>query len=307
MIYKDFQYAKTVEKLENGKTIRFEIERNGQKAFFNFIKRDISNELTFLPKGKYYDIITPFDYGGIYYTSREILQYFFETFQNWCLDNKIISMFIRFDPCYVFDFDLFSNFMNIRKVNDLIYIDLETEFWKDYSKGRKSDINKISKLNFEVCRVDVDSFYKLYIETMNRNKAHKYFYFDKEVLKSIIYEKFGRVFGIKLDGVLRSAMIVLDNKSTSYYFLGGSVDINLDTNAMLLHQVALKLKKEGKRIFFLGGGRSGVYEFKRRFSKKTLPYYVGEKIFDSKVYDNLVKLTNRFDNDFFPKYREKVI
>lgn len=290
---------------DKGEAFYFYIEKKNEYCFYPFVRREIQN----INNTMYYDIITPFDYGGMIYSNNSILNDFFQKFDEYCKSHNIVSEFIRFLPTYNFDIDTISNYMDISKVNDLIYIDLESNFWEGYSRGRKSNINRIKKLNFEIKDINIEEFYTLYTESMDRNEANQYFYFDIVALKRIVNNAFGRVFGIFIDNILISSMIVLVDESSAYYFLGATSTSNLsiDGNAMLFHSISLLLKNENKKLFFLGGGRKGVYEFKRRFSLKTFPYYIGKKIYNQTIYDELVKLNNKKDNNFFPKYREKII
>jgi hypothetical protein len=310
MLYKNKDYAAIVSAFENGGTSEiFEVKNENDRAFYSFIKRDISAEIFGVEHGQYFDIITPFDYGGIYCSSPAILPIFFEKFSAWCKENSIVSEFIRFDPCEVFDIKTISSYIEIKKINELIYIDLTIDFWQCYSKGRKSDIARVKKEACDIYETTIESFYPLYLDSMIRNKAHDYFYFYKDALQNLVNEKFARVFAIAINERLMSSIIILDDNDRSYYFLGASQTdmINTDANTVLLHEVALRLKSEGRQKFFLGGGREGVYNFKQRFSKKTLPYYIGCKIHNKEVYDDLVRLAGRDENNFFPKYREKII
>lgn len=309
MLYFSSNYTNIVASFENGTERTFSFNQGKEYAKFNYIKRDISDEISSLEKGKYFDLISPFDYGGIEYSSTLILKDFFKSFSKWCFENNIISVFIRFAPMYSFDYRAINQYINLKKVNELIYIDLEKDFWSNYSRGRKSNINRIKKLNYRVDRILFDDFYPLYIESMKRNKAHAYYFFDKEVLYSLVKENIARLYGIYIEDKLVSTIMIFDDIDKSYYFLGGAITnkLVLDANAMLFHEVALMLKKEGKSMFFLGGGREGVYNFKRRFSKKTLPYYIGYKVYNTKIYNELINLTQRFGNQFFPQYREKII
>lgn len=293
----------------DGKLTTYTIKQKSQIISYNFIKRDISHELQWLEEGKYFDIITPFDYGGYYSTCKELYPDFFEAFSKFCQEENIVSEFIRFCPTYDFDFETIGHYIDLQKVNDLIYIDLTGDFWTSYSRGRKSNINKIMNYNYSIESIHIDDFYTLYKDTMNRNNAHSFFIFNLEGLSNLAMDGFARLYGIYLDNELVSGLMLLDEKDISYYFLGATSSNLLSThaNALLFHKVALMLQKEGKKIFFLGGGRKGVYDFKRRFSNKTLPYYIGKKIHNQEVYNHLVNLTNSQENDFFPKYREKVI
>ena len=309
-LYFSQQYASIVSVFEKGGIANsFCIEKDGEYARYFFIKRDIAYEVEGLEKERYFDIVTPFDYGGISYSSVEILPYFFEEFSKWCKANAIVSEFVRFDPCRKFDIDSLSAFLEIIKINDLIYIDLQDDFWLNYSKGRRSDIAKAKKLSYSVVNTTVDVFHPIYIETMVRNGSNSYFYFSKQALDILVEQGFARVFGVFVEGRALSSIVILDDETHSYYFLVASSyeTLSFDTNALLLHEVAMILKNEGKSLFFLGGGRQGVYDFKSRFSKKTAPYYIGRRIHNQEVYNELVKLTKHDKNNFFPQYREKII
>jgi len=310
MVYQNDRYGAIVAALEQkAEFATFQIRDNSHYASYYFVKRDLSTVFSALEGGKYFDIITPFDYGGCFFTCKEIIPHFFEAFSQYCQEENIISEFIRFCPTYTFDFETIAQYIDLQKVNDLVYMDLCEDFWNGYSRGRKSDIAQAQKKCYCFEKINIHNFYTLYKETMVRNEAHSYFYFDQAVLQKLVDEKFARVFGIRVNGELVSSLIVLDEKETSYYFLSATANafLSFRFNALLIHEVALMLQKEGQKKFFLGGGRAGVYDFKRRFSHKTLPYFIGKKIHNQSIYNDLVTLTKRQDNAFFPQYREKII
>lgn len=309
-LYQTSRYTQIVSAFENaGKACYFEVQMGNEVAFYHFVKRDISSVVSSLNEGVYFDIITPFDYGGYFFTCKEIIPHFFEAFAQYCKEENIVSEFIRFCPMYNFDFETIKNYINVQKVNDLVYMDLEENFWNGYSKGRKSDIRQIQKKPYRVECIGVKDFYPLYQESMQRNKAHAYFDLNQDALQKLVDEAFARVFGIYVDETLVSSIMILDEATVSYYFLSATLDdfLKSHVNALLLHEIAIIVRNEGQKKFFLGGGRVGVYDFKRRFSQKTLPYFIGKKIHNQTIYDELVSLTKRQDNTFFPKYREKVI
>lgn len=309
-LYKNSRYAQIVSKFENsGEACYFEMKDGCEVASYHFIKRDIVSDSPHLKIAPCFDIVSPFDYGGYSFTCKEIIPHFFEAFSQYCQKENIVSEFIRFCPTYAFDFETIAQYVDLQKVNDLVYIDLCEDFWKGYSSGRKSDINQIQKKSYCFEEMEIQAFYSLYRETMARNQAHSYFYFDEGALQKLLDEKFARVFGLYVDDTLASSVIILDEENVSYYFLSATSNdfLSARSNTLLLHEVALMLQKEGQKKFFLGGGRAGVYDFKRRFSQKTVPYFIGKKIHNQRIYDDLVTLTKRNNNTFFPQYREKII
>lgn len=61
-----------------------------------------------------------------------------------------------------------------------------------------------------------------------------------------------------------------------------------------------------------GGGRSNaeddsLYIFKKQFGQNTLlDFYIGQKIWDQKMYDKICKIMDvDKDSGFFPAYRKK--
>lgn len=69
-------------------------------------------------------------------------------------------------------------------------------------------------------------------------------------------------------------------------------------------------KENNYKLIHHGGGRSdssedGLYQFKKRFSKNTeFEFYVGKKIWNEEIYNELCKKSGN-EIEFFPGYRKK--
>ena len=90
-IYFDKNYGKLYEKIEKGKLEEFKVENEYGKITNLFIKREIPINVE---NKKYYDIITPYGYGGVDIkgkVSKLLLDYFFYKFDEYCkINNSVI-------------------------------------------------------------------------------------------------------------------------------------------------------------------------------------------------------------------------
>lgn len=90
--------------------------------------------------------------------------------------------------------------------------------------------------------------------------------------------------------------------------------MKLGANNLLLYEVAKDFSIKGYKKFHLGGGYGGndspLFEFKKSFNKNgILDFYIGKKIYNKKMYDKLVNIRKKEENDkienssYFPLYR----
>lgn len=301
------EWGTIVSQLDNGELNFFSFSENQESAYFQYVKRDISKELTFLEEGKYYDIITPFDYGAFYYTSETILKKALQHFLGKCNEENIISGFFRFNPMINQNYEILNQYIDIIALQKHIVIDLIQEYQKDFSKRKIRNINKAKQYQYQFIIDDsIESFYDIYLETMNRVESSQYFLFSKDTLEQLI--RFGKIFSIQFEDRVVSSLFIIEDQETVFYFLGGtrSMYLNFGLNSLLFDLVC-KYYLNQKKYFFLGGGHPNLYQFKKEFSSKTQQFYIGKKIFNNELYEKLVRDTKREDNNFFPQYREKIV
>ena len=97
-IYYNPEYCKLYEKIEDGTVETFTCESEAGKIEHLFIKRKIHSDTV----DGYFDIITPYGYGGpliIDCRNKEsLLAEFGKSFSAYCEQNRIVSEFIRFHP-----------------------------------------------------------------------------------------------------------------------------------------------------------------------------------------------------------------
>lgn len=301
------KWANIVQSLEKGEAKTFNFSNNNEYFSFNYIKRDIAHEINTLEANSYFDFITPFDYGAFFYTDKNILEDALEAFENHCNEEKIISGFFRFNPLLEQDFSKIGNFLEVIRLQEHIYIDLQTDFKSFFSNRKKRNIKRAKRLNFNFIVDDnIDNFYPIYLESMQRVGANEYFMFNKEVLQSLL--AFGKIFSLQDENKTISSIFVIEEEHNVYYFLGGTQSDYLSTGVnSLLFELTSEYYKTSKILFLIGGGADSLYQYKKEFSNKSTPFYIGKKIYNKEIYDMLAKKVEQENNSFFPAYRKKII
>lgn len=290
------------------------------------MKRDISNDGYFTGKireGRYYDITTPYGYGGWYFEGAqdgEDAACFQNEYLEWCADNRIISEFVRFHPVLE----------NASGINDEMYemaflgntvairLDSKDKIWDRFSSKNRGHIRVAAKegvaVRVETTEEAFDVFQKIYETTMDHDDASSYYYFDKPFYDSIRddlkgnYALFTAYLG---DTAIASSIMLYAGKLMNYHLSGQLFKYRryAGTN-MILYEAAKWGFDHGYDWLHLGGGLGAqegpLYDFKKTFYKKGEDklFYVGRKILNQQVYEELVRMRDDLpEGNFFPRYR----
>jgi hypothetical protein len=94
--------------------------------------------------------------------------------------------------------------------------------------------------------------------------------------------------------LLCSTIVFKYNDFIHYHLSGRSSKADNSVNNYLLDQVVKFGQQNNAKQFHLGGGRSSapddtLLKFKMNFSKTTLPFFIGKKVHNQKVYDEVVR------------------
>lgn len=279
------------------------------------------NELGYAFDDQYYDIQGAYGYNGVISNSNdpEFIRLFYESFEEYCLENNIIAEFTRFHP--VLENHVFSqNQMQVVLDRHTVVLNLEKSYddiWKnEYSSKNRNMIRKAEKLGytcdivFKPEKTDIDNFIEIYLANMRAVAAESYYFFSDsffydtfELLKESTY-----LFNIKADNeeLLCSTIIFKYNDFIHYHLSGRSHKADNSVNNYLLDQVVKFGQNNDAQWFHLGGGRSNspddsLLKFKLNFSKTTRPFYIGKKIHNEEVYNEVVRQWE----EKFPEKREK--
>lgn len=327
-IYFTPEYGMVYEKNNEGilKTFYFECEYG--KVYYNFLLRDIKP----LKNKKYYDIITPYGYGGPLFLDydledlKKLILQFKDSFEKYCKDNCIVTEFIRFHPLIknYNDMDLYMDISNIRNT---IYMNLITpdKIWSEMFSSCRTSIKKARKnfIEIEIKLIenvsDLDEFIPLYYKTMERNNAKEYYFFNKEYFHNCFKLLKGNIYlcnAIYQDKIIASTLLFKYGEFIHSHLSALDYDYKeLSSNNLLIYKTALWGYEQGCKYFHLGGGYLGnndsLYRFKKNFSRKGISkYYIGKKIHNKMIYKELVEkwkeVNPNYQNqnlDYFPLYR----
>ncbi|WP_330112136.1 GNAT family N-acetyltransferase (plasmid) [Cetobacterium somerae] len=308
-----YEYLYVFSKYESAEQILFYFESKNGVVYYPFLKRKIKGT-------EYYDITSQYGYGGPLYNGEEynkenLIQEFRRKFDMYCLENKIVSEFIRFHPILRNHLGL-ENYMECINTSNVVYVDLtksEEEILKNYKYSNRKSINKAIKLGVITEEENnLDEFIKIYNSTMKRNNAIEYYKFNQNFFKYFIEElETNKIFYFaKKNQDYISTELVLYSENYAHSYLGGTNSdfFSLSPNNLLKHNLIKILQQKGIKYFLLGGGYTkddGIYKYKESFNEKgIIPFYIGKKIHNQKKYDELVEKNGRKnETNFFPKYR----
>lgn len=307
-------YVKAFELHGDGKPLLFYFENGSTRAINVVMKRDISDDKHFvgkIEKGQYYDISTPYGYGG-WIIEGENTDKLDKEYSEYCFDNNIVSEFVRFNP-YLEDMSWLENIYNIRKIGKVVSIDTSNKdlIWSNISPRSRTKINKTRRLGAEVeiskNTEDIDVFLPLYKKTMDRNEADRYYYFKKSYFKELMQALRDNflIIKVKYNNNLVASSIILFVNGKATYHLGGSVVEDKDINPVCLSfcEVSNWCSDNNVACFLLGGGVGGkednLYRFKKAFNKNgDKDFYIGGKIFNQQKYDELLDIRKQYDDSF---------
>ncbi len=302
-IYFTPEYYELYENNGDGKAQCFVFEENDKIALYPFLINSV-NELGYDLDNEYYDIQGAYGYNGVVTNSfsTDFIDKFYKAFDEYCLRNNIIAEFIRINPVidniskYRKDIDVIYNNENIL-VNLTIEDILNTYEYSVRKNIKKAISNKLEyyvKNGNNILNEELNAFYNIYVHTMQRTQAEDFYYLNEHFFKSaasILKEKSLFAF-VKKDNSIISCELILLGANVAYSYLGGTFSeyYQYRPNDYLKHKSIEMLKELGYNYFLLGGGPDGVLKYKKKFaSNGIIPFYIGKKIHNQKIYNEVVK------------------
>lgn len=324
-IYFNFAYAELNEYIEGGRAEVFRFTHEAGEVENIFIRRPIP---MLLDGEKYYDAVTPYGYGGPVVksaTDRErLLKAYSEAYRDFCVREKIVDEFVRFHPLAE-NYKDFSGIYEITFNRNTLAMDLTDPDYMmtQFSPTCRNKIRKAAKKGVtvsvdEACE-DFDEFIAIYYETMKKNDASEYYFFEKPY-----FEKMRDIDGYDLiminarleEKLIGSALFMCSDGNMHYHL--SATDPNYYSyaaNNLILATAAEYGNAHGYHWLHMGGGLSSshedpLFQFKRSFGKldKNLKeFHIGKAIFLPEVYDRLCQVARENgveETGFFPGYRE---
>lgn len=306
--------------------VHFVSETN--QAVCVMFKRDVATDSRFsslIEPGKYFDIVTPYGYGGFVFCDKpspnDIRLLAHEINSRFC-DENIVAAFFRFHPV-LNNADVHRSFMNVIDLGKTIAMDLTSDetIWANITSKNRNMIRKAEKSGVtihhgksaELLRV----FKEIYDETMRHDNAIDYYFFDEEFYRSIDTELADNyeLFYAMVDGKIVSMSIMLFAGNQMHYHLSGSrfEYRNLAPSNLLLFEAAKWGRAQGLRTLHMGGGvgsgEDNLYKFKAGFNRNSdYQFSIGKMIVNPEAYYKLCALRGMSADAaaevrFFPAYR----
>ncbi len=315
-------YVKAFAEHSNGEPVLLVYEEDGVKAANVVVRRDIYDIEGFaehLPPKTYYDLSTPYGYGG-FICDTGITEKIQQEYNRYCLQQGYICEFVRFnlfsDYVHRYDGTTRSNMLNI--VCDL------SGSWDDvfarYQGKTRQKVRKVQKNGWTVrvgnaCE-DIESFLPIYYDTMDRNQAQNMYYFKHDFFATLknLGDKVQYFFAEK-DGQVGAVNVLIAGAENTYCFLSSTARefLNESPNYLLMSEMIAWSHAQGFKNFVIGGGYGSndeLLRFKKGFAPEgTYDFDIGSKIFNQEVYDALVEIRKEAKPDFdtesayFPLYR----
>ena len=285
---------------------------------------DMTQFKDLLEPDEYYDLETPYGYGGPLTDnesiSKESQAIFLKELTDYCLKNKIVSQFVRFHPI-LNNHDLLSEVISTRYMRDTIFIDTTNDelIMGNMDSKNRNMVRKAIKNNVTIIIKDItdyNEFIAMYTETMVRNGATDYYTFKEDYFKSLgaLADNTIIFYAIHERNIIGGAIMFYNDNFMHYHLAGSYSEFRqYSPSNLLLYEAAVWANKHGIKKLHLGGGmepEDSLFAFKKQFNKNgRLPFVVGKTIFNNTVYQKLLELRKKKDpsfnenNSFMIQYR----
>ncbi len=323
-IYYTPEYYSLYQNYGDGKALCFVFEKDGETALYPFLINSV-NRLGYILEKEYFDIQGAYGYNGLISStnSPSFVHEFYKAFDLFCSTKNIVAEFARFHP--IIENHRFSNEnMTVRFDRNTVYLDLspniETIWEKSYSANNRNMIRKALKNNIRISvgstKEDYLGFYRIYVETMKNVSSASYLYFNEDYFMGFMKNLLDKHHLIlaKHDNEIIGGMILMVHKDYAHYHLSGRrKDFGKFALNNLFLDFAIKLaKKSGCKFFHFGGGNStdakdSLLRFKSNFSKGKAGFYIGKKVHDQKIYENVMDQWKSKHTNLHGQHTHKVL
>lgn len=318
-VYYTFEYCTSSAQLQNGQAILLFYKSELGHVIYPFIRREIQTDLNMTV----YDMITPYGYGGPNISGdSKIITDFRKEFHLYCEQENIVSEVITFHPM-IKNALAMENYCDLQFIRKTTAVDLTDELEtirQNYSSMTKRNIKK-ARRNGLVCQEvaktpeNIELFFDIYNETMNRQQSTSFYYFPISVIEQQLLDTLiskSRLLFVTYEEKVIATTILLTSEHFAHYHLGGSDEayLQLRPNNLIFDFMIELSKQDGCKLLHLGGGYEaddGLFKYKTSFTNNnTFDYYMGKNIINAETYKLLVdekKQSIHFAESYFPQYR----
>lgn len=313
-------YVKAFQQQGEGEPILIHCIDEEKSAISVMFKRDIAECEYFkntLPAGEYFDLISPYGYGG-FWGENGVTEAMLDEYAAFCRDNHFVCEFVRFelngDYCQRYKGETETRTHNVvRNLEmpiDEMLMDFEHKVRKNIKHAQRANLNILIEENDD----HLEDFLRIYYGTMERNGASEIFYFKREFFETIneMSGQYVYIYVIYQEKIISAELIIFGSEN-AYSYLGGTDKDYFDVrpNDFLKFEAIKWLKERGLKNFVLGGGYGaddGIFRYKKSLAPNGIvDFYIGRNIFDQGLYDKLTKdrleSGDMLEDTYFPLYR----
>lgn len=324
-IYFEPKFGEINKEIEGGEPLHIVVETEDGKIESNVIKREIPTQIA---GETYYDLITPYGYGGPVITeqadsSEKLIASYEAYMENFVQKENIVSEFIRFHPIVKND-EGFEDIYEISAIRPVVQTKIHGDdtFQKEFSKSTRKTVRRSLReegVSYQVTHApkNIESFKKIYYDTMDRVDASDFYFFDDEYFDALQASFNDNILLIEIffeDQVVAAGLYFIYDGIMHAHLSGTDSEYLKYSPAYLTKFAAVEWgDAHGAKLLYSGGGTTnakddGLYRFKKRFSSTPdLTFKTGKKIWQPQVYQALVEKTcgdmDVSEVDFFPLYR----
>jgi len=271
------------------------------------------------------DVTSVYGYPGPVASRRDIScdakQRFAAVLQDYFEANNIICAFTRLNPI-IDNAYILRGCGEIVDVGSTVSVDLRMPSslqYASYRRCHKRDIEALKDKGFicsEAGKEALDDFYRVYVETMERNNADSYYRFDKSYFAYILNEmpNEAHLFICRKDNIIVSGMIAFACNGIVHGHLGGTLNEYARLAPMKLTYDGVRrwANALGAHTFHLGGGvacrEDSLLFYKRGFGNQEHTFSVWRLPVSPQVCDELYSEMCRVTQivpkeQYFPPYR----
>jgi hypothetical protein len=272
----------------------------------------------------YYDVTTPFGYGGPLIHKRGGDEHAMETFRNafdrWCAKNRVVSEFVRFHP--LLDTELaMQHHVACSPVGTTVWCRLDCsqeERFKTLSPPTRRNVRRAlgSDLTFQQESSDeaYESFAELFRQTRERRRSEGVHPFSDRYFRDVreLLGPMQSLLSVRRGEKMIAAGLFLRSQEFVHYHLGGSDPEYLELRPTnLLFFEAMKWGCSlGCTALHLGGGHEAnddLFRFKAGFSPLRARFCIGKRVHDEEAYARATAAREARGPvaraGFFPAYR----
>jgi lipid II:glycine glycyltransferase (peptidoglycan interpeptide bridge formation enzyme) len=147
---------------------------------------------------------------------------------------------------------------------------------------------------------------------MERNNASKKYFFPPSFISDHFKHSSSAILinCVYKDELISSSMFLLGRRIIHYHLSGNSQKYKgVYPSELTIWECIKWAKMHQYQLLQLGGGRGSndlLYNFKKGFSQKSVPFFTGKLIFDKRKYEEFVKMNKFYSakESYFPGYRQ---